>query len=171
MPTAGAQPETVALTVDALPTGVTGTFASPSIQSNAATMLTLTVAPTMAPGSYTFNVTGKAANGAHHSIGGMLTVTASSGGGEGGGAGNGTGSGNGTGGNGSGGGTGGNGNGDTGSGAGARGGGCSMSGVGGRASDGPLGDGPLARFVLALAALALVPKLLRAATRRRRRVA
>ncbi|HXU69936.1 MAG TPA: hypothetical protein VN947_11440 [Polyangia bacterium] len=170
MPTTGAQPQTVALTVDALPAGVTGTFASPSIQSNAATMLTLTVAPSMAPGSYTFNVTGKAGNGAHHVIGGMLTVTASSGGGEGGGAGNGTGggSGNGSGGSGSGTGTGGNGNGDNGSGAGARGGGCSMGGVGARASDGPPGDGPLARFVFALAALALMPKLLRAATRRRR---
>lgn len=165
MPTTGAQPVTVALTIDGLPTGVTGTFASPSIQSNASTMLTLAVAPTMAPGSYTFNVTGKAANGAHHVIGGMLTVTAATGNGEGGGGiGNGSGDGNGNGagdGNGAGNGTGGNG--DNGGGGGGHG-GCAMSGVGSRA---PLDDGPFARFVFALAALALVPKLLRASRRRR----
>ncbi|HEY2749450.1 MAG TPA: hypothetical protein VGL86_32750 [Polyangia bacterium] len=75
MPTTGSQPETVALTVDGLPTGVTGAFATASIESNASTMLTLTVAGTMAPGSYMFDVTGKATNGAHHSASGMLTVT------------------------------------------------------------------------------------------------
>ncbi len=125
MPTTGSQPETLALTADSLPTGVTGTFASPSIQSNASTMLTLAVASTMAPGSYMFDVTGKATNGAHHSVSGMLTVTAApppSGGvdGNGGGSsGGGTGTGTGTG-----------GNGDTGAGGG------SSSGGGGRAAGG-----------------------------------
>ncbi|HEX6835715.1 MAG TPA: MYXO-CTERM sorting domain-containing protein [Polyangia bacterium] len=129
MPTTGSQAVALALTADALPTGVTGTFASPSVQSNASTMLTLAVAASLAAGSYPFTVTGKAPNGAHHSVTGMLTVTEAAptggGNGEGGGAGGGTGTG-GNGNNGTGTGTGG-GDGSGGSG-GARGGGCSLAG-------------------------------------------
>ncbi|HEX9100831.1 MAG TPA: hypothetical protein VF997_01440, partial [Polyangia bacterium] len=38
MPTSGAKPVALALTVDGLPAGIAGTFASPSLQSNASTM-------------------------------------------------------------------------------------------------------------------------------------
>ena len=145
MPTTGSQPVALALTADALPTGLTGTFASASLQSNASTMLTLAVAPTLAPGSYPFTVTGKATNGAHHSVGGMLTVMAaapSGGNGEGGGAGGGTGTGgNGTGTGGGNGNNGGDGSGD----GGGRGGGCSMAGSAGDAWPLPL---PLLAFAL-----------------------
>ena len=125
MPATGSQPVAVALTADMLPVGITGSFAAPSVQSNASTTLALAVGPEVAPGSYTFTVTGKAPNGAHHSVSGMLAVSAASGGcsgggtGEGGGA-NGGGTGTGTGGN-------GNGNGDSGGGGGARAGGCAMA--------------------------------------------
>ncbi len=147
MPTTGSQPVTLALTADALPTGVTGAFAAPSLQSNASTMLTLTVASTLAPGTYPFTVTGKAPNGAHHSVTAMLVVQDAApdlgtggGGGEIGG-GNGNGNGNGTGSNGN---SGGGGNGT--SSGGARGGGCAIA-------DGGAGDAwplplPLLAFVL-----------------------
>ncbi len=151
MPTTGSMPVAVALTADALPTGVTGTFASPSVQSNASTMLTLAVAPTLAPGSYPFTVTGKASNGAHHSVTAMLTVTEASpsggGNGEGGGAGGGTGTGgngNGTGG-GNGNGNGNNGGDGSGGSAGAHGGGCSVDGSASGAWPLPL---PLLAFAL-----------------------
>lgn len=145
-PATGSQPVALTLTADGLPVGVTGTFASPSLQSNASTMLTLAVAPTMAPGSYPYSVTGKAGNGAHHVATGMLTVEAAappdlgaggSGNGEGGGGNGGSGNGNG---NGNGNGVGGNG--DTGGGAK---GGCSMGA-------GDSGGGALA-MLLSLAAL------------------
>ena len=115
----------VALIADMLPVGITGSFAAPSVQSNASTTLALAVGPEVAPGSYTFTVTGKAPNGAHHSVSGMLAVSAASGGGSGGGTGegggaNGGGTGTGTGGN-------GNGNGDSGGGGGARAGRCAMA--------------------------------------------
>jgi len=125
MPTAGSQVQAVALTVDGLPTGLTGTFASASVQSNAATALTLAAAPGMAAGSYAFTVTGKAADGAKHSVGGMVVVTEAAptvGGGDGGGNGEGAGAGNGTGGNGN-----GNGNGNGGV---DKGGGCAVGGSG-----------------------------------------
>jgi hypothetical protein len=154
MPTTGSQPVALTLTAESLPVGVTGTFASPSVQSNASTMLTLAVAPTLAPGSYPYSVTGKAANGAHHTATGMLTVQPAApdpggGTGEGGGANGGVGgvgSGNGT--------TVGGGSGDTGS---AKG-GCSVAGgLGGRAVSGGLiggvSGGALGSLWLLLAAL------------------
>jgi MYXO-CTERM domain-containing protein len=148
-PSTGSQPVALTLAADMLPTGVTGTFASASLQSNASTMLTLDVAATLAPGNYPFSVTGKAADGAHHTVSAMLTVQpeapdlgSSGGDGQGGGAGGSGGASGGVGGNGN--GVGGNGNG---TGGGARGGGCAISGAGAASTTLP------ALLVVALAAL------------------
>ncbi len=71
----GSQPTAVALTADTLPMGVTASFAPASVQSNASSVLTLTVAPTVMPGSYPYSVTGTTANGIiQHSVSGMLIV-------------------------------------------------------------------------------------------------
>ncbi|MCU1278292.1 MAG: hypothetical protein JWM53_1838, partial [bacterium] len=102
-----------------------------------------TLAPSVAPGSYAYSVTGKAANGAHHTVDGAIIVqaappdmaTASGGNGEGGGVGVG-GNGNGTDGNGSGGATG------------AKGGGCSMA-------SGAVGGGAIGAACAMLLLLAL----------------
>jgi hypothetical protein len=158
-PASGSQPVALTLTADGLPTGVTATFASASLQSNASTMLTLAVAPSLAPGSYPYSVTGKAADGAHHTATGMLTVEAaapdlgtSGGNGEGGGAG-GSGGANG--------GVGGNGNGD--SGGGARG-GCSFGGaLGGGAAGGDDAAGATTTLALALGLAALLRRRQKAA--------
>ncbi|MGZ3440224.1 MAG: hypothetical protein ACXVDD_11945, partial [Polyangia bacterium] len=143
-PAAGAKPTALTLSADKLPPGIAATFASASIQSDASTVLTLAIAPSLAPGSYPYSVTGKAANGAHHTVDGTVTVTAAppdmasagDGNGEGGGVG-----GNGPGGNGTG-GAGGNG-------ATSRGGGCSM--VGNAVSGGAIGAACAMLLLLALA--------------------
>jgi hypothetical protein len=141
-PVAGAKPTALTLNADKLPPGIAASFASPSIQSDASTVLTLAIAPSLTPGSYPYSVTGKAANGAHHTVDGTVTVptappdmaTAGGDNGEGGGVG-----GNGAG------GTGGSG----GNGATSRGGGCSM--VGNAVSGGAIGAACAMLLLLALA--------------------
>jgi hypothetical protein len=144
-PSSGSQPTALTLTADKLPPGIVGSFASASIQSNASTTLTLTLAPSVAPGSYAYSVSGMAANGAHHTVDGTIMVlaappdmaTASGGNGEGGGVGDGTGAGgNGTGGNGA-----------TGT-PGGKGGGCSMAS--GAVSGGAIGGACAMLLLLAL---------------------
>jgi hypothetical protein len=138
-PATGSKATALTLTADKLPPGIVAAFASPSIQSNASTVLTLTIAPSLAPGSYAYSVTGKAANGAHHTVDGAVAVTAAppdmatagGGNGEGGGVGGAVG-----------------GNGAGGNGATSRGGGCSM--VGGAVSGGAIGAACAMLLLLAL---------------------
>jgi MYXO-CTERM domain-containing protein len=75
-PSSGTPAAALALTTTNLPTGIVASFASASIQSNASTMLTLTAAPSLAPGSYGYTVAASATDGAHHSINGTVVVQA-----------------------------------------------------------------------------------------------
>jgi len=74
MPANGAEPTALTLTAGMLPIGVEAAFAPASLPSNASSVLTLTVPPTLVPGNYPFAVSGKTADGIRHSVSGMLTV-------------------------------------------------------------------------------------------------
>jgi hypothetical protein len=73
--------ESVGLTASGAPAGVTVTVSPSSVVSGATAMLSIVVAPTVAPGTYPITINGTAASGSHGALY-TLTVASVSGGGQ-----------------------------------------------------------------------------------------